>query len=136
MSQQDMIRVDCSMFTKLFLVKEAQLLKQGINEHINAVMDQCFARRPLQAKEFGLIGYFINPILKDRQSEFPFKPTKALEVRLSNYQEAEKTRMLEKALNQYVLLQLCSKAGGSYAEIAAEILDDLADWEGGKNDQL
>ena len=136
MKQQDMIRVGCSLFTKIFLIKESQLLKQGINEHINAVMNQCFARRPLQAKESGLIGYFINPILKDRQSEFPFKPTKALEVKLSKYQEAEKTRMLEKALNQYVLLQLCSKTGSPYAEIATEILNDLARWEGGNSDQL
>ena len=132
MRQQDMIRVDCAMFTKLFLVKEAQLLKQGINDHINSVIDQCFDRCPLKPNEFGLIGYFINPILKDCQSEIPFKPTKALLIKFLNYRESDRKYLVEKALNHYVLLQLCNAKGvDHYADIATEILEDLAQWKGG-----
>ncbi len=132
MTQQSTMRISCPLFIKLFLVKEAQLLNQGINDHINGVFDQCFGCRHIKQKEFGLIGYFLNPILKDRQSEMPFVPSKTLAIKFENYQKAEQKRLLERALYQYVLLQLCNKTDVDlYSEIAIEILEDLAHWEGG-----
>jgi hypothetical protein len=132
MTQQNTIRISCPLFIKLFLVKEAQLLEQGINDHINGVFDQCFGCRQIKQKEFGLIGYFLGPILKDRQSELPFTPGKALIVKFANYRDEERARLLERALCQYVLLQLCNKTDVDlYSEIAIEILEDLAHWDGG-----
>ena len=132
MNQQNMMRVDCSLFTKLFLVKEAQLLKQELNVHVNTVINQYFSCCPLTTKELGLTGFFINPILQVQQSEFPFKPNPALAIKFSEYQEWERKRLLEKALCQHVLFQLCDKqVADSHVQIATEILEDLAHWEGG-----
>ncbi len=137
MTQQNTIRISCPLFIKLFLVKEAQLLNQGINDHINGVFDQCFGGRQIKQKEFGLIGYFLGPILKKCQSELPFTPSKALAVKFTSYRNEEHTRLLESALYQYVLLQLCNKTDVDlYSEIAIEILEDLAHWDGGVSNTL
>ncbi len=125
-NQHQMIRVKCSFFTKLFLVKEAQILKQDINAHLNAILDlHCFSAPP-SAEELGLIGCLINPILQNQQNEMPFKPDPALLIKFADYQEWERKRLMEKALNQHVLLKLCHTSEKDYhTQIATEILEDF-----------
>ena len=126
MSQQNGMLVSCSLFTKLFLAKEAQLFKQDLNSHVNTVVNQYFSGRPLSAAELALMGFSVNPILKDQQSDFPFEPGMDLEVKFAEYQEWERKRLLEKALHQHVLLQLCNKQVlDPHMQIAMEILEDL-----------
>ncbi len=132
MNQQNMMRVGCSLFTKLFLVKEAQLFKQELNAHVNTVVNQYLSYSPPNPSDLGLTGFFISPILKNHQSYFPFEPNADLTIQFAEYQEWERKRMLEKALCQHVLWQLCNKeVADSHVQIATEILEDLAHWEGG-----
>lgn len=130
MNQQNMMRVACSLFTKLFLVKEAQIFKQELNAHVNTVVNQYLSYPQPNPSDLGLTSFFISPILKDYQSDFPFEPSADLIIKFSGYQEWERKRLLEKALCQHVLWQLCSKqVADSHVQIATEILEDLANWE-------
>ncbi len=131
---QSTIRIKCSFFTKLFLVKEAQILRQEINAHLNEVVDQHCFRTPLGPEKLGLTGYLMNPILQDQQNEMPFKPNASLLMKFADYQEWERKRLTEKALNQYVLWKLCHAPEKDYhAQIATEILEDFSRWEDGAN---
>ncbi len=130
MNKQNMMRVRCSLFTKLFLVKEAQLFKQELNAHVNTVVKQYLSYPLPNASDLGLTRFFITPILKDQESDFPFEPNADLTIQFAEYREWERKRLIEKALHQHVLWQLCNKeVADSHVQIATEILEDLADWK-------
>ena len=131
MNQQNMMRVGCSLFTKLFLVKEAQLLKQELNTHVNAVVSKYFSCYSITPNNLGLTGFFMNQILNEQQSDFPFEPNAELAVQFSEYQEWERKRLLQKALCRHVLWQVCNKqAANSHVQIATEILESRAHDDG------
>ena len=124
------IKINCSLFTKLFLVKEAKLLNQEVNLHINAVIDQHLQQRPIKNKELGLIGFFINPILTNCQNDLVFIPVKPLEEKLARYKAPQREVLLEKTLSQYVLSHLYNKVViDSHVQIAIETLEELEHWE-------
>jgi hypothetical protein len=124
------IKINCSLFAKLFLVKEAKLLDQEANLHINVVIDQRLQQSQAKKQQRGLIDFFISPILNDRKNDLAFIPVRPLEKKLARYSEHKRAILLEDALTQHVISLLHNKIDNDlHVQIATETLEELSCWE-------